>query len=129
MPQTSVLNSVSQSINQRAKDKMLVFLETAGTVVLTLKIDGNPIFILLYPKWFFILIVYYRNFNIFNNNNNNNGLLTVYPPSICSPVKKYNIKKNPQIAQARNMSIGEQWHCYVTLKVKGFVWEKNLLFL
>ena len=92
MPQTSVLNSVSQSINQRAKDKMLVFLETAGTVVLTLKIDGNPIFFFFYPKWFFILIVYYRNFNIFNNNNNN-GLLTVYPPSICSPVKKYNIKK------------------------------------
>ena len=94
MPQASVLNSISGSINQRAKDKMLVFLETAGTVVLTLNIDGNPIFLLLYPKWFFILIVYYRIFNIFNNNNNNNnGLLTVYPPSGSSPVKNYNIKK------------------------------------
>ena len=108
MPQTSVLNSVSQSINQRAKDKMLVFLETAGTVVLTLKIDGNPIFILLYPKWFFILIVYYRNFNIFNNNNNNNGLLTVYPPSICSPVKKYNIKKNRVDINARERKQRDQ---------------------
>ena len=92
MPQVSVLNSVSGSINQRAKDKMLVFLEIARTVVLTLKIDVNPIFILLYPKCFFILIVYYRIFNN-NNNNNNNGLLTVYPPSGSSPVKNNNIKK------------------------------------
>ena len=28
-----------------------------------------------------------------NNNNNNNVLLTVYPPSVSSLVKNYNIKK------------------------------------
>ena len=28
-----------------------------------------------------------------NNNNNNNGLITVYPPSVSSPVQNYNIKK------------------------------------
>ena len=66
MPQASVLNSISGSINQRAKDKMLVFLETTATVILTLKIGDYPIFVLLYPKWFFILIVYYCIFNIFD---------------------------------------------------------------
>ena len=107
MPQVSVLNSISGSINQRAKDKILVFLETAGKVVLTLKIDGNPIFRLLYPKWFFILIVYYRILNIFNNNNNNNnnnnGLLTVYPPGGSSPVKNYNIKKEIYNIKSNNI--------------------------
>ena len=42
MPQSSVLNSISGSVNQRAKDKMLVFLGTTATVILTLKIDDNP---------------------------------------------------------------------------------------
>ena len=34
-----------------------------------------------------------------------------------------------RVAQARNMSIGEHRHCYVTFKIQGFVWEKNLSFL
>ena len=35
----------------------------------------------------------------------------------------------PQVAQARNMNIGEYRHCCVTFRIKGFVWEKNLSFL
>ena len=34
-----------------------------------------------------------QNNNSNNNNNNNNVLLTVYPPSVSSLVKNYNIKK------------------------------------
>ena len=34
-----------------------------------------------------------------------------------------------QVAQARNMSIGEHRHCCVTFKIKEFVWGKNLSFL
>ena len=34
-----------------------------------------------------------------------------------------------QVAQARNMSIGEHRHCCVTFEISGFVWEKNLSFL
>ena len=36
-----------------------------------------------------------------NNNNNNNVLLTVYPPSVSSLVKNYNIKKNCNILQKK----------------------------
>ena len=34
----------------------------------------------------------------------------------------------PQVAQARNMSIGEHQHCCVTFKIQGFVWEKTYRF-
>ena len=34
----------------------------------------------------------------------------------------------PQVDQARNMSIGEHRHCCVTFQIKGFVWEKNYRF-
>ena len=34
----------------------------------------------------------------------------------------------PQVAQARNVSIGEHQHCCVTFKILGFVWEKTYRF-
>ena len=34
----------------------------------------------------------------------------------------------PQVAQARNMSIGEHRHCCVTFKIQRFVWEKTYRF-
>ena len=34
----------------------------------------------------------------------------------------------PQVAQARNMNIGEHRHCCVTFKIWGFVWEKTYRF-
>ena len=37
-----------------------------------------------------------------NNNNNNNVLLTVYPPSVSSLVKNYNIKKKTVIYYKKN---------------------------
>ena len=33
----------------------------------------------------------------------------------------------PQVDQARNMSIGEHRHCCVTFEIKGFVWEKKTI--
>ena len=47
MPQASVLNSpeglISGTVNLRARNKIFVFLQKAATVILTLKIDGDPI--------------------------------------------------------------------------------------
>ena len=33
----------------------------------------------------------------------------------------------PQVAQARNKSIGEHWHCCVTFEIWGFVWGKKTI--
>ena len=38
-------------------------------------------------------------------------------------MQQRNVKS--QVAQARNMSIGEHRHCCVTFKIQGFVWEKK----
>ena len=40
-----------------------------------------------------------------------------------------NLTPGAQVAQARNMSIGERRHYCVTFEIQGFVWEKNLSFL
>ena len=34
----------------------------------------------------------------------------------------------PQVAQARNMSVGEHRHCCVTFEIQGFAWEKTYRF-
>ena len=33
----------------------------------------------------------------------------------------------PPVAQARNKSIGEHWHCCVTFEIWGFVWGKKTI--
>ena len=43
--------------------------------------------------------------------------------------KNKQTRLNPQVAQARNMSIGEHRHCWVTFEISGFVCGKNLPFL
>ena len=54
------------------------------------------------------------------------------PPPPPTPTPHLPLHCNPvisgvatQVAQARNMSIGEHRHCCVIFKIYGFVWEKN----
>ena len=45
---------------------------------------------------------------------------------ICHSVEySYGRRVPSQVAQARNMSIGEHHHCCVTFEIWGFVWEKK----
>ena len=47
---------------------------------------------------------------------------------LCSIVKVFD-RVRLQVAQARNMSIGEHRHSCVTFEILGFVWKKSLPFL
>ena len=45
---------------------------------------------------------------------------------ICHSVEySYGRRVTSQVAQARNISIGEHHHCCVTFEIWGFVWEKK----